>query len=317
MTDRRLVLIGVDSDPTFVHLAVEARLADLELDLIDLREIAQEGRWRFAVPEDGSSFVSGPSGDVELGMAAAVFARPIDLSSTQDGWRRRRWRGLMEGLRAWLETTPALVINRPHAHEHNGSKPYHEQWLASRGFDVPPAVTTSDRQVLDDFVSSGPAIMKTLSGVRATARVVTAEDLRDFHPEQGPVHVQRLVTGADVRAHVVGDVVIAAKIESDAVDYRMGGRNRWSTHELSDGIRAMVVSASRAMGLSLSGWDFKLDSEARLWCLEANPMPGYSSYDRHAEGAISRAIFGLMQNQADSSVTAHRGWRVDESRLVS
>ena len=99
--------MGLDSDPTLVHLAVEARLAGIPLETIELREVVAEGTWRFAVPEDGSSFVSGPSGRVELGPATSVFARSIDLSSTQTGESHRRWRGLIEGLRAWLETTTA------------------------------------------------------------------------------------------------------------------------------------------------------------------------------------------------------------------
>ena len=304
MTERRLVAIGVDSDPTFIHLAVEAKLAGTRLDLVDLREIAARGLWRFTVPEDGSSFVRGPSGEVRLGLATAVFVRPIDLSTTQTGYLQGRWRGLMEGLRAWTEATPALVINRPGGHEHNATKPFHEQWLAHQGFDVPASVTSSDREVLTEFVESGPAIVKTLSGVRATARRVDLNDLRDYGPEQGPIHVQRLVVGHDVRAHVVEDEVIAAMIESDVVDYRAGGRNRWSVYEPSDSLRAMLIRATRAMGLSLTGWDFKLDASGTMWCLEANAMPGFSTYDRTARGSISTAILRLMQSSLGAPLTA-------------
>jgi RimK-like ATP-grasp domain len=290
----RLVVIGLDSDPTLVHLAVEAKLAGIPLETIELREVVAEGTWRFAVPEDGSSFVGGPSGRVELGPATSVFARPIDLSSTQTGESHRRWRGLMEGLRAWLETTTALVINRPGGHEHNGSKPFHEQWLARQGFDVPPSITSSRREPLTDFAAAGPTIIKTCAGVRADARRVEADEFRQFEPEQGPVHLQRLVTGADVRAHVVGSEVLAVMIESDAIDYRTGSAARWSVYEPSDQLRAKMVRATRAMGLCLAGWDFKVDSGGRAWCLEANAMPGYSSYDRRLGGSISRAILNLM-----------------------
>lgn len=298
-----MVAIGLDSDPTLVHLAVEAQILGTPLETIELREIAAGGTWRFTVPEDGSSFVSGPSGHVDLGSAAAVFVRPIDLSSTQSGERHRRWRGLMEGLRVWQETTPAMVINRPGGHEHNATKPFHEHWLARHGFDVPPAVTSSQRDVLERFAAQGPTIVKTLSGIRANARRVEPGDFSTFEPEQGPVHLQRLVSGADVRAHVVGDEVMAVMIESDAVDYRTGSETRWSVYEPSDQLRVNMVNATRAMGLLLAGWDFKVDADGRAWCLEANAMPGYSSYDRRLGGSISRAILRLMDSRVDPSAT--------------
>ena len=43
-----------------------------------------------------------------------------------------------------------------------------------------------------------------------------------------------------------------------------------------------------------TGWDFKVDAEGRYWCLECNPMPGYSFYDRLGQGAVSRALVELL-----------------------
>lgn len=307
MTDQLAVAIGLDSDPTFVHLAVEARVLGAQLALVDLRELVAEGSWRFAVPEDGTSFITCPSGHTDLGSATAVFARPINLSSTQSGELHARWRGLSEGLRAWLETTPAMVINRPGGHDHNGTKPFHEYWLARHGFDVPPSVTSSRRDVLERFAAAGPTIIKTCSGIRANARRVQPEEFAEFKPEQGPVHLQRLVTGADVRAHVVGDQVMAMMIESDAVDYRNGSSGRWTVYEPSDPLRVKMVAATQSMGLLLAGWDFKVDSDGRAWCLEANAMPGYSSYDRRLGGSISKAILSLMGCPIDASPAVPAG----------
>jgi glutathione synthase/RimK-type ligase-like ATP-grasp enzyme len=267
MTDQRMVAIGLDSDPTFVHLAVEARVLGAPLVLVDLRELVAEGT----------------------------------------GELHGRWRGLAEGLRAWLETTPAMVINRPGGHDHNGTKPLHEYWLAQQGFDVPPSVTSSRRDILERFAAGGPTIIKTCSGIRANARRVEPEEFDEFEPEQGPVHLQRLVTGADVRAHVVGDQVIAMMIESDGVDYRTGTSGRWSVYEPSDPLRFKMVNATRGMGLLLAGWDFKVDSDGRAWCLEANAMPGYSSYDRRLGGSISKEILRLMGSPVDAPATVLAG----------
>ena len=97
-------------------------------------------------------------------------------------------------------------------------------------------------------------------------------------------------------------------IESDAVDYRTG---------LGDAVERLraVRSAPRqdgqrqakAMGLLLAGWDFKLDADGRAWCLEANAMPGYSSYDRRLGGSISKEVLRLMGSPIDTPATVLAG----------
>ena len=195
-----------------------------------------------------------------------------------------------------------MVINRPGGHEHNGSKPFHEQWLARQGFDVPPSITSSRREPLTDFAAAGPTIIKTCAGVRADARRVEADEFRQFEPEQGPVHLQRLVTGADVRAHVVGSEVMAVMIESDAIDYRTGSAARWSVYEPSDQLHAKMVRATRGDGPAVwPGGTSRSIPTGRAWCLEANAMPGYSSYDRRLGGSISKEILRLMGSPVDAT----------------
>jgi len=61
------------------------------------------------------------------------------------------------------------------------------------------------------------------------------------------------------------------------------------------------------MGLLLAGWDFKVDSDGRAWCLEANAMPGYSSYDRRLGGSISNEILRLMGSSVEAPATVPAG----------
>ena len=81
------------------------------------------------------------------------------------------------------------------------------------------SVTTSDLTVMREFAADGPVILKALCGTRANASLVTDADLAGYEPSQGPVHLQRLAKGIDVRAHVIGSRVVAVSVVSDAVDY--------------------------------------------------------------------------------------------------
>jgi glutathione synthase/RimK-type ligase-like ATP-grasp enzyme len=202
-----------------------------------------------------------------------------------------RWRYLVLALGVWLEHIPGTVINRPGSYSDNSAKPLHEYTLSQYGLPVPPSFTSSDAARLAAFASEGPTVVKTVSGVRARCRFVKAEEFQDFHPAQGPVHLQRYVAGADIRAHIVGDAVYAELIRSEGVDYRSSDQPcEFSSYQLPDSLTALLVQATRAFGLMFAGWDLKLTEDGQYYCLEANPMPGYNGYDRRLKGQITEAL---------------------------
>jgi glutathione synthase/RimK-type ligase-like ATP-grasp enzyme len=238
---------------------------------------------------DGRAFVLRPDD--------SVYCRLIDLSSLQENRdTRRRWRGLVAGLAAWLEQADGIVVNRPGHAADNSTKPLHESWLRAAGFDVAPTLTSSNGPELADFAGRGPTVAKSVAGIRADTRSVMPESFADFDPASGPVHLQRRIEGRDVRVHVVDEEVHGELIESDAVDYRTATAF-FTPFTPPPAVSALVVQATRAAGLLFAGWDFKLDSEGRFWCLEANPMPGYDGYDTRAGGAISRSLVARLTSR--------------------
>ena len=141
----------------------------------------------------------------------------------------------------------------------------------------------------------GEAIVKTITGVRGTAMLVTAGHLDDFTSSQGPIHLQQRIEGFDVRVHLVGEEVFGERIDTTCVDYRTRGADaRYRPISVPDELRQVMISAARGMGLEFTGWDFRVDGRGRWWCLEANPMPGYDWYDLRCDGAISDAVCRLL-----------------------
>lgn len=291
--------IGLDSDSTFIHFIRAATVRGIELRAVNVRAVARHGCWRLRLPDDGKSNISVGSEKVPLDPSASYFVRMIDLAPVQpDQILAARWRSLCSGLNSWLEHIPGTVINPPGMHHlHNASKPFHEAMLRSLGLQVPDSLTSSKRRSLVDFSRQGKTIMKTISGIRATTRLVEAAELERCELGYAPVHLQRYVDGVDVRAHVVGNEVHAEMIDSNAVDYRDAeGVNTYTRHSVDARVAKALVQASAAMGLIFSGWDLKIDKRGVYWVLEANPMPGYDGYDRRLGGAISEALFARMAN---------------------
>jgi hypothetical protein len=286
-----IVAIGLDIDEPFATFVKRALDYEVPLQVVNLRA-AVEGKWRFDVPPLGAVTLHFGGLSTEIHPDDTYFCRLIDLSPLMsDPTVARRWQALINGLRAWLDFVPGRVVNRGRGGAHNSSKPLHETVLRELGFRVPESITACDVEELRRFVRAGPTISKTVSGVRAETVEVKDEDFESFEPASGPVHLQRLVVGADARIHVVGDQLIAQRLSGSAVDYRRGASlDAMEVFDPPVELRQQLVEATRSLALEFGGWDFKITDDDTYWCLEANPMPGYSPYDDRCNGAISRAL---------------------------
>jgi glutathione synthase/RimK-type ligase-like ATP-grasp enzyme len=205
-----------------------------------------------------------------------------------------RWRGLVDGFSAWLPESPVPVVNSPHSHVLNSYKPAHYAWLAAQGLNVPASLTSSRGEEVADFLAGGRAVVKPVCGTRATTRELALDRVVGRSDLGGPVLVQRLVEGDDVRAHVIGHEVIACRFSSHHIDYRSDHTATRSVGDIPYDLADRLVALTAAQGLTFAGWDFKVDADETFWALECNPMPGYSFYDRIADGAIAAALVRLL-----------------------
>ena len=128
---------------------------------------------------------------------------------------------------AFTEVAGALtgcrVANRLSSMASNISKPYQAQAVLLHGFSTPATLISDDPdEVLEFAAQHGQLVYKSISGVRS---IVTAFDPAADRSRLGrlrwcPVQFQERVLGPDIRVHVVGDEVFAARADTDAVDYR-------------------------------------------------------------------------------------------------
>ena len=289
--NRIAAVVGNATDGTIVHFLAECASAGYKPRVVSLGDVIATGGWHLAVPDDGSSRIWTRDAEVPLSDVDAFYCRLTDCRTLWSSEDEIRQSGLLFSLRLWLTASRALVINRPDADQHNGSKSLHEAELARLGFAVPESISSSDIAQLADFVDSGRTVIKACCGLRANTRELRIDHLAEYSAARGPVHLQRLITGHDIRAHVVGTEIFAVRIDnSHEVDYRTDHNARYSTTTLPTELQDLLVVATRAQGTVFSGWDLKVDDEGRFWCLESNPMPGYNFYDGHTKGNISKAL---------------------------
>jgi len=284
-------LAGSKADPVMVHTAAHCVRHEVPFAVIDLVDTASRGSWSLTVPPDAGDHVSGDE-EVRLAELSGIYVRAIRLG---DDTGAHRWRGLVDGFTAWLGERPIPVVNPPGAHVLNSYKPAHYAWLAERGLAVPASLVTARARDAADFLAGGRAVVKPLCGTRATTRELDLERLEGRDDLGGPVMVQRLVQGDDVRAHVIGGEVIACRFRSDQIDYRSDRSAERCVTRLPDDLAHRLTTLSAEQGLVFAGWDFKVDADEEYWVLECNPMPGYSFYDRVADGAIAAALVRYLR----------------------
>lgn len=244
---------------------------------------------------------------VALEAITAVYARPYDvrqLPALQDaGPLAPLWRhglALDDCLQAWVEVTPALVINRPSAMASNGSKPYQAAILRAAGLDVPDTLVTTDPNAALAFRELyGSVVYKSISGVRSiVSRLGPEHQGRLADISNCPTQFQQYVAGTDYRVHVVGDTIFAAEIVSEADDYRYAGR---SGHSID--IRACTLEPDLAkrcrrlaaeLDLPFAGIDLRRTPEGRWYCFEVNPSPGFTFYQKATGQKIAEAVASLL-----------------------
>jgi glutathione synthase/RimK-type ligase-like ATP-grasp enzyme len=262
----------------------------------DARLLDQRDRHEVTMTQDGSGgTVTTDEGTIDLAEVGAAYIRPQE--SADHG------RLVDSALVAWADLTGASVVNRPAAMAANNSKPYQLSLVAGYGFDIPDTIVTTDPEEVRRFKRRhGRVIYKSVSGVRSIVSQLGGDRLeRLADVANGPTQFQEYVPGEDVRAHVVGDRVLATAVRSEADDYRYasssGAGLELAETTLPPEIADRCRDAARGMGLHVAGIDLRHATDGRWVCFEVNPSPAFTFYEQ-ATGQpladeVARLLIGL------------------------
>jgi len=296
-----ILFYGRGDDPP-LQTAVEAA-RELEQDLIWLDQCGLDrADLLVSVTEHGATGVLTLDGrSVELDAISGIYARPLDIPrSHADTLARARSETFHELFLEWLELAPTLVVNRPSDMDSNGSKPYQAQLIGAAGFDVPETLVTSSPEEARAFWRDHErVIFKSISGVRSIvteldeSQAARLDRLRDL-----PVQLQQMVSGEDVRVHVIGKQVFACAITSEATDYRYahyhGNAADLSPIDLPVDVSDRCLLLSQQLQLPFCGIDLRRSPSGQWVCFEVNPMPAYTYFERETGLPISRALITLL-----------------------
>ncbi|WP_207587018.1 ATP-grasp domain-containing protein [Halomontanus rarus] len=211
----------------------------------------------------------------------------------------REYRGLLLSVVRWLSDHGVRVINPPEAMSVHRLKPWQLSTLAAAGVPVPETCSTNDPGAVRAFADRvDEVIYKPIAG-GGHARPLEPSDLTDDRLSRlanSPVQFQERVDGEDVRVFVVdGEVVAAARIVSDALDYRSTDHDveRIDRAELDPEIEDAAIRTADCLGLPFTGVDV-IDAGDRFCVLEANPSPMFATFDELAGTDVAGAFATLL-----------------------
>jgi glutathione synthase/RimK-type ligase-like ATP-grasp enzyme len=276
--------------------------------VIDATARACTGLGIDTVAADGEELVSvEPAGDlvtrdgqrVKLADVTGILVRPEGHIASVTAI------AAYQALSAWAELATVAVLNRPSAAASNRSKPYQLGPISAAGFAVPDTlVTTSPDDVRAFCAEHEQIVYKSISGIRSIVAMLNPDNSARLDDVVAcPTQFQQFIDGADHRVHVIGDTVLACRIDSTAIDYRYpAASDRTTTMSpviLRDDVEHRCRDLARALGLSLAGIDLKLDRDGQWWCLEVNTAPGFIWFEHHTGLPITDAVANLLAYGAE------------------
>jgi RimK family alpha-L-glutamate ligase len=213
-----------------------------------------------------------------LGAADVVLARIIPSGSLEQIIFR------VDALHR-LEDRGVRVVNSPRAIERTVDKFWTSALLEQCGIPTPETLVCDDvEEAFAAFRSYGDVIVKPLFGsmglgmVRVSDEEIAFRVFRALEQIRGIYYIQRTIEhdGTDIRAFVIGGVVLAA-IERRGTGWRTnlarGGSAR--TVVLSDTMAGLAVRAAAAVGADYAGVDILTARDGTVYVLEVNGIPGW------------------------------------------
>jgi glutathione synthase/RimK-type ligase-like ATP-grasp enzyme len=284
------LVIGYSNENTLRHFVRFARKNNADFRVLDL----------LALSKSKQIHIEETANDLVISTESSTFL----FSDFSAFYCRFYYNSVLSPLRAmtaYMQECDQIVVNRPSAGVDNINKFAHLQTLVNMGFNGKLTCIFGDDLYASRTITPDETwISKSCSSIKTKVAVVDS-DLYQRMPylDFCPSLFQRRVIGPDVRVHVVGTEIFGEKIISQRVDYRYSdsrfGPNQFEPCAVPEKAAFLCREYCRKQGLAFAGIDFKIsESDGKWYVLEANPMPGYESYDSRLNHSISRALLNYL-----------------------
>lgn len=220
-----------------------------------------------------------------------------------------------------FEAAGTYVLNTAAGIRRSRDKLLASQLLAGAGLALPRTVFAHGSGNIDsmiDAVGGPPVVIKLTEGTQGSG-VILAETrdaaesvISAFRILDAQMLVQEFVkeaNGADVRAFVVGDEVVAAMMRRARPGEFRANLHRGAiarSIELTPEEREVSIRAAKLMGLNVAGVDFLRGDEGPL-LLEVNSSPGLEGIEASTGLDVAEAVIAHIERAVPAASWLHSG----------
>jgi hypothetical protein len=304
-----ILIVSADHDTHALVVADELRRRGLPVTIGDVSEFSSGATIQLTTQgQDVGRWIRADGSIIDLSTVTCVWCRRIFPPDYDAGlmdvadrlFVQRQW---TEALWGALLSLDAVLVSDPFRQK-AASKPYQLALARRFGLKIPETLVTNDRRCLTEFLNrhNGQVIHKTLA-VSDEQFLYTKKWEADDESALtelilAPMIFQSVVSGnVEVRVTIVGERMFAAEFAPTGhVDGRLDNNAVYRAHQLPAYLQHRLLRLMRALGLSYSTVDLRIDDRGDYIFLDLNPQGQYLFVEIRTGQPITSALADLLQD---------------------
>lgn len=294
------LVCGLPQDEPIALLVDVLRARQADFRLLNPEKLGEHISVNWQLATDGLHGEISLDGErIDIQAIRSVYQRWVNvedvIGNAEPAEKIEQARSVMRALIDLFDILPVRMVNRRRPMMSNNSKPYQSLLIRQAGFDIPETLITNQPQSLGEFVQKHQQVIyKSIGSTRSiVARLDESAPQKVKHLQNLPTQFQRKLQGFNLRVHVIGRRVFATKILSQDTDYRYASQHGndadFKAFELNNELRKKCIALARLCGFNFAGVDLMVEAQ-KVTCLEVNPSPAYSYYQKITGQPIAEAL---------------------------
>ena len=212
-----------------------------------------------------------------------------------------------------FEMMKCLTLNGSQSIQRSRDKLRSLQILAREGIGLPVTSFARDTKRVDELieiVGGAPLIVKLLEGTQGVGVVLAETDktaesvIAAFQQLDANILVQEFIKeagGADIRAFVVGDRVVASMLRQGPEGEFRSNLHRGGTAKkikLTPEERSTAVRSAKALGLKCAGVDMLRSNHGPV-VMEVNSSPGLEGIEKSTEVNVAKKVIENLEKRLE------------------
>lgn len=297
-----ILILGSERDAHAAHMKAALKQKGCQVECFETTQFPSQAHftWQPDVDQGRLTLANGVSW--KFSDIHSVYWRSfagVDVPPMEDSYQSTiALRDATSSIRTFLQMPGIHWVNSWKAYEFHKEKPLQLRRASQLGVKIPKTLITNDIQEILDFArSEEKLIFKPVYGGEHT-KALTTEYLEPERLQSllrsSAITIQEYIPGSNIRTFVVGDAIYAAKICTEALDFRDDLQAELLSAEIPEAIKQQCKAIAKSFWLEWTAIDWRLKPNGEYVFLEANPSPMFLRFEQELNFKITKSLATLL-----------------------